>query len=78
MKKVKYTFSVYITWESSYQAACVWEWLLVTSVTVWPVRTYRSDYGSTAVRLFLEWNKTEENRIRKGRTEKKKPKVKNE
>lgn len=32
----------------------MWEWLLVTSVTVWPVRTDRSDYESTAARLFLE------------------------
>lgn len=43
-----------VTWELSYQAACVWEWLLVTSVTVWPVQTDRLDYGSTAERLFLQ------------------------
>lgn len=48
-----------VTWESSYQAACVWEWVLVTSVTVWPARTGRSDYGSTAGRLFLEVHETE-------------------
>lgn len=56
----------------------MWEWLLVASVTVWPVRTDRSDYGSTAGRLFLEQNKTEEHRIEKGTEKKKLPKVKNE
>lgn len=45
------------TWGSSCQAACVWEWLLVTSVTAGPVRTDRLDCGSTTERLFLRGNK---------------------
>lgn len=43
-----------VTWESSYLAACVWEWILVTSAAAWPVQTDRSDCASTAGRLFLQ------------------------
>lgn len=48
---------VFLTWESSCQAACAWEWLLVTSATVGPVRTGHSDCESTTGRLCLECNK---------------------
>lgn len=50
--------SLWLTWESSCQAACVLEWLLVTSAAVWLVRTDRWDYGSTTVMLSLQQSQT--------------------